>query len=361
MERFQGHINPCFFDRKPDVRSLEVQGFAEAQSFAFKEEEEESLQDTVPFLQMLQSEDPSAFFSSKEPNFLTLLSLQTLKEPWELESFSEFHSPRQSETNHFYQKPISASSMEGANQALSSQELFLSQAIMTLPSSTSSPLTTNSRRKRKINHLLPQEMTREKRKRRKTKPSKNIEEIENQRINHIAVERNRRRQMNEHINSLRALLPPSYIQRGDQASIVGGAINYVKVLEQIIQSLESQKRTQQESSEVVENAINHLSGISSNDLWTTQEDQTCIPKIEATVIQNHVSLKVQCPKKQGQLLKGIISLEKLKLTVLHLNITTSSHSSVSYSFNLKMEDECELESADEITAAVHQIFDIPTI
>ncbi|KAG7566652.1 Myc-type basic helix-loop-helix (bHLH) domain [Arabidopsis suecica] len=304
---------------------------------------------------MLQSEDPSSFFSIKEPNFLTLLSLQTLKEPWELESFPEFHSPRQSETNRFYQKPISASSMEGANQALSSQ------AIMTLPSSTSSPLTANSRRKRKINHLLPQEMTREKRKRRKTKPSKNIEEIENQRINHIAVERNRRRQMNEHINSLRALLPPSYIQRGDQASIVGGAINYVKVLEQIIQSLESQKRTQQQSSEVVENAINHLSGISSNDLWTTQEDQTCIPKIEATVIQNHVSLKVQCPKKQGQLLKAIISLEKLKLTVLHLNITTSSHSSVSYSFNLKMEDECELESADEITAAVHQIFDIPTI
>ncbi|EFH52906.1 basic helix-loop-helix family protein [Arabidopsis lyrata subsp. lyrata] len=357
MKRFQGHINPCFFDRKPDVRSLEVQGFAEAQSFAFKEEEEESLQDTVPFLQMLQSEDPSSFFSIKEPNFLTLLSLQTLKEPWELESFPESDSPRQSETNCFYQKP----SMEGANQALSSQEPFLSQAIMTLPSSTSSPLTANSRRKRKINHLLPQEMTREKRKRRKTKPSKNIEEIENQRINHIAVERNRRRQMNEHINSLRALLPPSYIQRGDQASIVGGAINYVKVLEQIIQSLESQKRTQQESSEVVENAINHLSGISSNALWTTQEDQTYIPKIEATVIQNHVSLKVQCPKKQGQLLKGIISLEKLKLTVLHLNITTSSHSSVSYSFNLKMEDECELESADEITAAVHQIFDIPTI
>jgi hypothetical protein len=26
-----------------------------------------------------------------------------------------------------------------------------------------------------------------------------------------------------------------------------------------------------------------------------------------------------------------------------------------------MEDECDLESADEITAAVHRIFDIPTI
>ncbi|KAL1206275.1 Transcription factor bHLH67 [Cardamine amara subsp. amara] len=331
MERFQGHINPCFLDRKADVRSLQVQGIAESQSFAYKEEEE-SLQDKVPFLQMLQSEDPLSFLSIKEPSFLTLMSLQTLKEPWELESYPEFHSPVQSETNRFYQKP----SMEGANQALSSQELPFSQANMIIPSSSSTPHTANSRRKRKNSHLLPPE----KRKRRKTKSSKNIEEIENQRINHIAVERNRRRQMNEHINSLRALLPPSYVQRGDQASIVGGAINYVKVLEQIMQSLESQKRTQQ-SSEV--------------------EDQTCNPKVEATVIQNHVSLKVQCLKKQGQLLKGIISLEKLRLTVLHLNIASSSHSSVSYSFNLKMEDDCDLESVDEITAAAHKIFDIPTI
>ncbi|VVB06569.1 unnamed protein product [Arabis nemorensis] len=286
---------------------------------------------------MLQSEqDSSPFLSMKEPNFLALLSLQTLKEPWELESYfsrMDPYSPVQSETNHFYHNPISASSMEGTKQ-----ELSFSRANMTIPSSSSAspPHTANSRRKRKISHLKPQETTREKRKRRKTKPTKNIEEIENQRINHIA---------------------------GDQASIVGGAINYVKVLEQIIQSLESQKRTQQQSNgEENRDNNHHLSGISSNDLWTTHEDQTCIPKIEATMIQNHVNLKIQCPKKQGQLLKGIISLEKLRLTVLHLNIaSSSSHSNVSYSFNLKMEDDCDLGSSDEITAAVHRIFDIPTI
>ncbi|ESQ43879.1 hypothetical protein EUTSA_v10006045mg [Eutrema salsugineum] len=364
MERFQGHINPCFYDRQADARSLDVQGFAEAQSFAFKKEEEESLHDTVPFLQMLQSEeDPSTFLSIKEPNFLSLLSLEPPKEPWELESYlshedPQFQSPVQSETSRICHNPISASSMEGA--ALSSQELpfSFSQTNMIIPSSSSSPRTANSRRKRKISHLLlSPEMTQEKRKRRKSKPTKNIEDRENQRINHIAVERNRRRQMNEHINSLRSLLPPSYIQRGDQASIVGGAINYVKVLEQIIQSLESQKRSSGVENGVNDQATNnhHLSGISSSDLWTGHEDQT---KIEATVIQNHVSLKVQCAKEQGHLLKGIISLEKLRLTVLHLNITSSSNLSVSYSFNLKMEDDCELESADEITKAAHQIFDI---
>lgn len=148
----------------------------------------------------------------------------------------------------------------------------------------------------------------------------------------------------------------------DQASIVGGAINYVKVLEQVIQSLELQKRAQQSSR--VENRV------------------TCVPRIEATLIQNYVNLKVECRKKQGQLLKGIVSLEKLRLTVLHLNISSLSLSSISYCFNLKvtqffiflltflhaifndisisleqMEDDCKLESAEEITKVAQQIFD----
>lgn len=51
------------------------------------------------------------------------------------------------------------------------------------------------------------------RKRRRTKSSKNKEEIENQRMTHIAVERNRRKQMNEYLAILRSLMPPSYVQR----------------------------------------------------------------------------------------------------------------------------------------------------
>lgn len=51
------------------------------------------------------------------------------------------------------------------------------------------------------------------RKRRRSKPMKNKEEMENQRMTHIAVERNRRRQMNDYLALLRSLMPPSYAQR----------------------------------------------------------------------------------------------------------------------------------------------------
>lgn len=50
-------------------------------------------------------------------------------------------------------------------------------------------------------------------KRRRTKSSKNKEELESQRMTHIVVERNRRKQMNEYLAAVRSLMPASYVQR----------------------------------------------------------------------------------------------------------------------------------------------------
>ena len=52
-----------------------------------------------------------------------------------------------------------------------------------------------------------------KKRRRKPRVCKNKEEAEAQRMTHIAVERNRRKQMNEHLTVLRSLMPESYVQR----------------------------------------------------------------------------------------------------------------------------------------------------
>lgn len=51
------------------------------------------------------------------------------------------------------------------------------------------------------------------RKRRRSRSSKNKEEMESQRMTHIAVERNRRKQMNEYLAVIRSLMPSSYVQR----------------------------------------------------------------------------------------------------------------------------------------------------
>ncbi|KAL6509267.1 hypothetical protein OROGR_022577 [Orobanche gracilis] len=65
---------------------------------------------------------------------------------------------------------------------------------------------------------------------------------EQPRMSHITVERNRRKQMNEHLSVLRSLMPCFYVKRGDQASIIDGVINYINESQQVLQSLEAKKQ-----------------------------------------------------------------------------------------------------------------------
>lgn len=55
--------------------------------------------------------------------------------------------------------------------------------------------------------------SKKKKRKRKARVCKNTEEAETQRMTHIAVERNRRKQMNEHLAVLRSIMPESYVQR----------------------------------------------------------------------------------------------------------------------------------------------------
>ncbi|CAJ1950559.1 unnamed protein product [Sphenostylis stenocarpa] len=376
MERLQGPLNSCFFGDPLGVNCLD-QVLVDEESLRLEEEEQlliSSLEDKMPFLQMLQSVESPQFFPLKEPNFQTLLRLQHMKKPWEemtyiprmeaqvqaaleLEScvthdMLEMQSPVKSESNDL-QHPLSISCFEKVSYECNQEPHKASQSCP-----KSQPAATRERRKRK-----------------RTRPSKNKEDVENQRMTHIAVERNRRRQMNDHLSVLRSLMPPSYIQRGDQASIIGGAIDFVKELEQLLQSLEAQKRMRKNeedggsSSTMLckppppsSSSSPHGYGMRSS----TSEEMNCGDEVKAenkseeadikvTLIQTHVNLKIECQRRPGQLIKVIVALEDLRLTILHLNIT-SSETSVLYSLNLKIEEGCKLCSASDIAEAVHHIF-----
>ncbi|KAF7816996.1 transcription factor bHLH96-like [Senna tora] len=199
------------------------------------------------------------------------------------------------------------------------------------------------------------------RKRRRSKSAKDKEEIENQRMTHIAVERNRRKQMNDYLAVLRSLMPPSYVQRGDQASIIGGAINFVKELEQVLQSMEGQKKTKGNggSSSASASALAEFFTFPqytrhANHTTCTSNHHCAVADIEVTMVDTHANLKILVQKREGQLTKMVVALQSLCLTILHLNVTTLDHM-VFYSLNLKLEEGCELNSVDEIAAAVNQL------
>lgn len=250
------------------------------------------------------------------------------------------------------------------------------------------------------------------RRKRRRRSCKNKEEVEHQRMTHIAVERNRRKQMNEYLAVIRSLMPPSYVQRGDQASIVGGAINYVKELEQLLQSMEAQKTSNKHHHHDLQQQPTSPEGGSESEgrIVGSQESDGCtepapcpqlfaeffsfpqystrskptspgsgsgsgsgssfspgvgssnsmcssnsgLGDIEVTMVESHANVKILAKKQPKQLVKLIAGFQGLHLNVLHLNVTAVD-SFVLYSVSLKVEEGCQLNSVDDIAAAANHI------
>lgn len=182
--------------------------------------------DKMPVLQMLGVEAPS-ITPSTEPNFQLLLKVQQLKKPMTISHFlesdsrippvelescvthvSETHFPAKSETKdhpnpHWSPCPEVVSSVR--NLEPNSPEIYkrTSSSPIQIPNQTDPQFAKPS-------------SAREKKKRKRTRPLKNSEEVESQRMTHIAVERNRRKQMNDHLAALRSLMPSSFVHRVGQ-------------------------------------------------------------------------------------------------------------------------------------------------
>lgn len=232
-------------------------------------------------------------------------------------------------------------------------------------------------------------------KRKRPRSTKTSQEVESQRMTHIAVERNRRKQMNEHLRVLRSLMPGSYVQRGDQASIIGGAIDFVRELEQLLQCLESQKRRRllgegpppprqvgADSAAAANMAVlpsqpGHQGGgsvpffpasnlpLNANDpikfvdfesglREETAENKSCFADVEVKVLGVDAMIKILSQRRPGQLIKAIAALEDLQLSILHTNITTIEQT-VLYSFKVQVGSESRF-TAEDIASSVQQIF-----
>jgi hypothetical protein len=152
--------------------------------------------------------------------------------------------------------------------------------------------------------------------------------------------------------------------QGDQASIVAGAINFVKELEQLLQSLEAQKRRQGGCTEPPPPAAPFAGFFTFPQYSTTatgvvgssdsagsggeQSSGGCagagagagarrgVADIEVALAESHANVKVLAPRRPRQLLRMVVALQCLGLTVLHLNVTTTADHLAFYSLSLKV-------------------------
>ncbi|KAG9457987.1 hypothetical protein H6P81_002495 [Aristolochia fimbriata] len=187
-------------------------------------------------------------------------------------------------------------------------------------------------------------------------------------MSHITVERNRRKQMNEHLKVLRSLTPCFYIKRSDQASIIAGVIEFIKELHQVLESLESKKKRKRFSpspgpsprqSTPPLDHINPSTLINSETVVTWKEEMgascnSSLADVEAKISGSNVILRTISKRKPGQLVKIIRVLETHSLEITHLNIS-SMDDTVLYSFVMKIGLECQL-SLEEVVLEVQQTF-----
>ncbi|EOA34096.1 hypothetical protein CARUB_v10021596mg [Capsella rubella] len=197
--------------------------------------------------------------------------------------------------------------------------------------------------------------------RRRTRVKKNKEEINNQRMTHIAVERNRRKMMNEYLSVLRSLMPDSYVQRCDQASIVGGTINFIKQLEHRLHH--SNANSKQNENGNISSATAPFSDAFKLPQFTMETSssvsenvvlENSLADIEVSLVESHACLKIRSRKRPKLLLNLVSTLQSLGFVILHLNVSTVSDF-ILYCFSTKMEDSCTLTSVAEIATAVYEM------
>ncbi|XP_011084486.1 transcription factor SPEECHLESS [Sesamum indicum] len=234
------------------------------------------------------------------------------------------------------------------------------------------------------------------------------------RVSHITVERNRRKQMNEHLSVLRSLMPCFYVKRGDQASIIGGVVDYIHELQQVLQSLEAKKQrkaytevlsprpvssprplplsprkpplsqpispsTPQPSSPykpwmhqqqqlpvylnspslpspVVDPSPCNSSTSSINDAVNelVANSKSAVAEVEVKFSGPNLLLKTVSHRIPGQAVKIISALEELALEILHVSISTVEETMLN-SFTIKIGIECQL-SAEELAQQIQQTF-----
>ncbi|KAG6501919.1 transcription factor SPEECHLESS-like isoform X1 [Zingiber officinale] len=229
-----------------------------------------------------------------------------------------------------------------------------------------------------------------------------------QKTSHITVERNRRKQMNEHLSVLRSLMPCFYAKRGDQASIIGGVVDYIKELQQVLHSLKAKKQRKAYSeaisprpvcssprppppsprmalpispktpqpgkpympsiqlpphaqhqaylSPTVLQAAESSPSFSSVVATTAANSKSAVAEVVVKFSGPNVILKTVSHRIPGQALKIIAALEGLAMEILHVSISTNvNEDTVLNSFTIKIGIECEL-SAEELAQEIQQTF-----
>ncbi|CAM0914074.1 unnamed protein product [Alopecurus aequalis] len=219
--------------------------------------------------------------------------------------------------------------------------------------------------------------------RRRARPAKSLEEVESRRMTHITVERSRRRQTKEYLAKLRSLMPSSYVNRVTAGHPPNRNIRLSTSFEEEDQALTINRIIRfkfepeypvcvsctptaiflrgykypsffPKTNQAFPSTFSLLSSSIYKIRATSGSKPSAVADVEVTMVESRANQLILSRRRPRQLLRLVVALHGRRLTVLHLNMTSAGHM-VLNSLNLKVEDDCRLFSEAEIATTAHQV------
>ncbi|KAI9107513.1 hypothetical protein K1719_021550 [Acacia pycnantha] len=149
-------------------------------------------------------------------------------------------------------------------------------------------------------------------------------------LDHVMAERKRRHELAEKFIALSATIPG--LKKKDKASVLDGAINHVKQLQERVKELEEKANNKKKS-------IEEAYTCGHNNSHDHEDDDVVPADVEARASGREVLIRIQC-KKQNGIMRNIVSLlQNSHLTITHSSVLPFGNTTLYITIITQMRDE----------------------
>ncbi|CAM8900852.1 unnamed protein product [Rhodiola kirilowii] len=168
---------------------------------------------------------------------------------------------------------------------------------------------------------------------------------------HVIAERKRREKLSQRFIALSAVVPG--LKKTDKASVLAGAVKYLKKLQERVKILEDQTKSKTVESVVLKKRSQQLVIIDGKNKPSTtfsnetsiegglDDDRQELPEIEARVCNKDVLIRVHCDNKKGVIEKILGEMSKLHfMSVVNTNVLAFGSLAFDVTIVAQMDAEC---------------------
>lgn len=163
---------------------------------------------------------------------------------------------------------------------------------------------------------------------------------------HIMAERKRREKLSQQFIALSAVVPG--LKKMDKASVLEGAMKYMKQLQEQLKQLQDQTKTKTMESVV----LLKKSKLSVDDECTSSDENfdglpgSPLPEIEARTTDKDVLIRIHCKNQQGVGIKILSEIENLHLSVVNSSVLVFGNSTLDVTVIAQMDNDFSLTMKD---------------